>query len=164
MRLHTVVAAIDPRDDLAEAVIQTADDLARRDGASLHIVEAWPVLTAVPAGYTPEMVAGSAMHPQGVAEENERARRVQEEALLELARARTPQARAVVITGEPGDVVARYAREVDADIIVTGSHQRGFWTALFAGGGARDVVREAPCAVFLVTKPFAAKISGASGL
>lgn len=163
MKLRTVVAAVDARDDLAEAVIQTADSLARRDGAKLHIVEAWPALATIPTGYTPEMAAGSAIQTQTIADENERARQIQEEALRKLASARYPEAFVAVISGEPGDVVSRYAREVNADVIVTGSHQRGFWGALFAGGGSRDLVREAPCAVFLVTKPFAEKVLAAGG-
>jgi nucleotide-binding universal stress UspA family protein len=159
MRLRTVIAAVDLRDDLAEAVIETANSFARRDSARLHIVEAWPVLAAAPAGYTPEMAAGAAAPAQIVVEEHERARRLQEVSLATIAKSKDPDARAAVLTGEPGDVVSRYAREVDADLIVTGSHQRGFWGALFTGGGARDLVREAPCAVFLVTKPFAAKLA-----
>lgn len=161
MRFRTVVAAIDARDDLAESVIETADSLARRDGAKLHIVEAWPVTAPVAVGYTPEMAAGSAIQIRAVIDENERARQRQETALIKLAHARDPAASAAVLTGEPGDVVSRYAREVDADVIVTGSHQRGFWGALLVGGASREVVREAPCAVFLVTKPYAEKISAA---
>jgi nucleotide-binding universal stress UspA family protein len=164
MRLRSVVAAIEARDDLAEAVIKAADSLARRDGARLHVVEAWPVLTTIAAGYTPEMAAGSAAQTQAVILEDDRARKLQEEALQRLAHSHDPNARVAMLTGEPGDAVSRYAKEVDADVIVTGSHQRGFWGALFAGGGSRELVREAPCAVFVVTKPFARKVLGVDGL
>ena len=61
----------------------------------------------------------------------------------------------MVLDGEAADEVARYAKKLGADIIVTGSHQRNFWGALFQGSASRELIREAPCAVFLVTKAFA---------
>jgi nucleotide-binding universal stress UspA family protein len=58
-----------------------------------------------------------------------------------------------VWTGSPAHAIADYAREEDIDLIVMGSHGRGFISGLLTGRVAEKVVRIAPCPVLTVRKP-----------
>ncbi|HLK46272.1 MAG TPA: universal stress protein [Acidimicrobiales bacterium] len=58
-----------------------------------------------------------------------------------------------VITGTvhaPADLIADVARELDADLIVVGSHGHGFLTAALAGSVTTRLLHVAPCPVFAV--------------
>lgn len=58
-----------------------------------------------------------------------------------------------VVHGKPFVEIIRLAREVEAEVIVIGSHgQSGIAETLF-GSTAERVVRKAPCAVFVVRYP-----------
>jgi nucleotide-binding universal stress UspA family protein len=158
MKHVNIVAAIDLDDDLAEAVLLAADRLAKHDGARLHVVSAWPSLAARTGGYVSEFAPVSAATlSQGAIEADREAREHLETQLADFARQRASVAVAKVIEGEPAAAISEYARDIDADLIVTGSHQRGFWRSLLHGAGSRELVLDAPCGVFLVTKPYAEK-------
>ena len=58
-----------------------------------------------------------------------------------------------VWTGAPAHGIADYAREQAIDLIVMGSHGRGFISGLLTGRVAEKVVRIAPCPVLTVRKP-----------
>ncbi len=63
------------------------------------------------------------------------------------------EASCVMITGAvhaPADLIADVAREIDADLIVVGSHGHGFLTAALAGSVTTRLVHVAPCPVFAV--------------
>lgn len=158
MKLKLIVAAVDIKDDLARAVILAATDLAWRDHAAVHIVSAWPrmppsaVVMASPMG-----PLGGDMSPELLAADKE-ARAHDEAAMRALASAAAPSAKVVMLDGEPGQAIDRYARDVEADVIVVGSHQRGFWSSIFESGASKDVVKGAPCGVFLVTRPYAERL------
>lgn len=155
MKFSNIIAAVDVNDNLSDGVIRAARSLAERDGAQLQIVSAWPLLsTAIPT-FSGEAAANSAVAAEAIIERNREGRKTTEDRLSELAKRLAPDARTVLIDGEPADEIAQYAKEQGADLIVTGSHQRSFWQTLFQGSASRDLVREAPCAVFLVTKKFA---------
>lgn len=157
MKFKSIIAAISVDDDLADGVVRTAGELAERDGAKLQLVSAWPVLsTAIPA-FSGEAAANTAVAAEAIIERNREGRQQCEETLNELAQRLAPDAMTVLLDGDPAEKIADYAKEQGADLIVTGSHQRNFWSTLFQGSASRDLVREAPCAVFLVTKAFAEK-------
>lgn len=164
MKHRLIIASVDADDDLARAVLLAADDLARRDNAQTHVVAAWPPLAGAPA--SPLGPVG-ALGPVGGEVSQEAVEAYKQSRADTLARLRAMAAglpsvaHVAMLDGEPGDAVARYAGDNDADIVVTGSHQRGFWGALFASSSSRDLVREAPCGVFLVTKPYAEKLLAA---
>lgn len=161
MKLNLIIASVDADDDLAEAVLQAAEDLAWRDHAKVHVVGAWPALVGAPA--SPLGPVG-ALGPVGGEVSQEAVEAYKQGRADHLARLRAMSkpyssiAEIAMLDGEPGDAVTAYAREMNADVIVTGSHQRGFWGALFASSSSRDLVREAPCGVFLVTKPYAERL------
>ena len=160
MQFKTLIAAIDVEDDLAEGVIRTADSLAQKDGANLTIVSVWPPLSAAAPGFASEVSVGSTVVSEALMEQHREGRKECEASLKALVQKLAPKAKAVVVDGDPADAVAHYAKENKADLIVTGSHQRNVWGALFKGSPSRDLVREAPCAVFLVTKAFAETLAG----
>lgn len=161
MKLSLIVASVDADDDLAQAVLLAAEDLAWRDHAKVHVVGAWPALVGTPA--SPLGPIG-ALGPVGGEVSQEaidafrQGRADQHDRLKAMTAGMASVADVIMLDGETGEAVSRYARQIGADVIVTGSHQRGFWGALFASSSSRDLVREAPCGVFLVTKPYAEKL------
>lgn len=158
MKHAIIVAAIDLDDDLADAVVLAGLGLARKDNARLHVVSAWPPL-ATAAGYVADIapVAAAPLTEEAIAADRE-ARAGHEKRLKNRVGALAPDAIIRALDGEPAHAIAAYAQEVDADLIVTGSHQRGFWARLFQGASSRELIREAPCGVLLVTRPYAEKV------
>lgn len=160
---RAIVAAVNVEDDLAEAVVRTAASLARRYDAALFMVAAWPgVLDPAPA-YAADMAPSAATISHAAIEEDKKARAATEKRLKEMAARLAPGAQVMLFDGDPAHVIPDIARKTDADVIVAGSHQRGFWGALWAGAASRDLVHEAPCNVFLVTKKSAESIMAKSG-
>ena len=157
MQFKSIIAAIDLDDDLAEGVVGAAASLAHKDGAGLQIVTVWPPLAANSPGFSAELGANSAVVTEALMDQHREGRKDCVAQLEGLTERMAPSAKAVVLDGEAPDAVADYARKISADVIVTGSHQRNFWGALFQGSASMELVREAPCAVFLVTKAFAEK-------
>ena len=49
--------------------------------------------------------------------------------------------------------IVRYAKERDIDLIVMGTHGRGFMAHMLMGSVAEKVVRKAPCPVLTVRHP-----------
>ena len=157
MQFKSIIAAIDLEDDLAEGVVRAAASLAHKDGAGLQVVSVWPALTPDTPGFSAELGASSAMVTDALMKQHKEGRRDAVANLEALTEKLAPSAKSVMLDGEAPDEVAHYAEKIGADIIVTGSHQRKFWGALFQGSASMELVREAPCAVFLVTKAFADK-------
>ncbi len=160
MQFKSIIAAIDLDDDLVEGVIRAADSLAQKDGASLQIVSVWPSLATASPGFSPELGTPSAVVTEALIEQHREGRANSKSRLEALARRLAPTAMTVILDGEASDEIAAYAKKQHADLIVTGSHQRKFWSALFQGSPSLDLIREAPCAVFLVTKSFAETLTG----
>lgn len=159
MQFKSILAAIDLDDDLAEGVVKAADSLALKDGAVLEIVSVWPALTATTQGFSADIGASSAVVTETLMQQHREGRQKSAEKLRALANRMAPSAKTLVLDGEAAAAIARHAAKAKADLIVTGSHQRKFWGALFQGSASFDLIREAPCAVFLVTKACAATLS-----
>ncbi len=155
MKFNRIIAAIDIRDDLAEGVVSAAVGLAQKDGAGLEVVTVWPPLGMSASGLSGDVAASAAALTQAAVEQHKEGRKDLEDKLGQLVSRRAPSAKAVVLDGEAADEIAKYAKDEGADLIVTGSHQRSFWGALFSGSASRELIHEAPCAVFLVTKALA---------
>lgn len=155
MQFRSIIATVDVNDDLASEVLRVASDMAAKDNADLTAVSVWPSLSAASPAFSGEIAASSAAISQAALEQHRAGRDACEKRLAQLVGSHAPKAKAVVLDGNPADETSNYAAETGADLIVTGSHQRGFWGALFAGSASRDVIHEAPCAVLLVTKTFA---------
>ena len=59
-----------------------------------------------------------------------------------------------ILRGPPDQIIIEKAREWNADLIVVGSHGRGFWGRLL-GSVSNGVLHHAPCSVLVVRKPSA---------
>ena len=57
-----------------------------------------------------------------------------------------------ILRGAPDQQIIEMAKEWKADLIVVGSHGRGFWGRLL-GSVSDGVVHHAPCSVLVVKKP-----------
>ena len=152
MQFKRIIAAIDPEDDLAEKVLAAAHSLALRDGAALAVVSVWPRVSASPLGVGGDAGAGAAAASQAVLEQHRLGREACDDRLNALIAATAPEAEVVILDGDAAEETTQYAEKMGADLIVTGSHQRGFWGALLHGSSSRGLVHDAPCAVFIVTK------------
>ncbi len=159
MQFKSIVAAIDVDDDLAVGVLKAAQSLAQKDGAGLQVVSVWPSVSAVTPTFSAEIAASSSVVSQAAVEQHRAGRESCQNRLAEIAAKHAPGAKPVMLDGDPADATAEYALKIGADLIVTGSHQRNFWNTLFQGSASRELVREAPCAVFLVTKAFASTLA-----
>ncbi len=158
MQFKIIVAAIDIDDDLAQDVLNAAYSLAQKDEAELRVACVWPPLSIVAPAFSAEIAANASEISQASIEQHKKGREKGRERLAEMAAKFAPGAQTVMLDGEAAEETARFAAETGADLIVTGSHQRKFWDTLFQGSASRDLVRDAPCAVLLVTKAFAAKL------
>jgi nucleotide-binding universal stress UspA family protein len=56
-------------------------------------------------------------------------------------------------SGSPAAEIVRYAKEAEVDLIVMGTHGRGFVAHVVLGSVAEKVVRTAPCPVLTVRNP-----------
>jgi nucleotide-binding universal stress UspA family protein len=56
----------------------------------------------------------------------------------------------VLLKGEAGAEIVRFARETGADLIAMVTHARGGIERLVRGGEADEVIRHAPCPILLV--------------
>jgi nucleotide-binding universal stress UspA family protein len=64
--------------------------------------------------------------------------------------------------GDPASAILNAARESRSDLIVMGTHGRGWVGRLLMGSVAQEVVRKSACPVLTVKTPWAAKEAAAS--
>lgn len=55
--------------------------------------------------------------------------------------------------GAPEQILIETAKEWNADLVVVGSHGRGFWGRMLLGSTTDALVHHAPCSVLVVRKP-----------
>jgi nucleotide-binding universal stress UspA family protein len=132
-----VLVAYDGTDG-ATAALRQAADIARADGAALSI--AWSV--AERSALDPPETRRS--DPEAAA----RARRELEEviATLDPALGAAPW----VVAGPAGEAVLAVARDIEADLIVTGSRGRGRIARTLLGSVSSELVHKAHCDVLVV--------------
>jgi nucleotide-binding universal stress UspA family protein len=126
--------------DCSDTAVRYAIDLARRFGARLYILNVSERLrmetaTEFPVGF--EVAVEAAVR----------------ERLMTIV---TPQERHelkplfIVVPGAPAAAIVRYASDEGIDLIVMGTHGRGFVAHAMLGSVAEKVVRTAPCPVLTV--------------
>lgn len=59
-----------------------------------------------------------------------------------------------LLEGEPAEEILKVARDVNADMIVMGTHGSSGLTRLLVGSVAESVMRKAPCPVLTIRGPF----------
>lgn len=61
-----------------------------------------------------------------------------------------PPVERIVDVGEPAATICVVAERIDADVVVVGSHGRGFVSRVLLGSVSEHVLRHAPCPVLVV--------------
>lgn len=135
--MKTIVAAID-FSDASRPVLEAATTLAKAldEGLHLvHVVEAEPTYAAY--GFYPDEFPAM--------------QEVQKESVDRAAEKLTTMAGEIdvkgietaVLQGQPLHTIMKYAVEVDADLLIMGSHGHGFLASLLLGSVAEGCVRKA---------------------
>jgi nucleotide-binding universal stress UspA family protein len=121
-------------------------ELARTFGAALHLVHVMETMFALQSGGE---IAVTDFAP--IVHDLETAARKQLEASLGDDDRRELHARtALLAANNPAVGIAAHARDIQADVIVIGTHGRGALSKLLLGSVAERVVRIAPCPVLTV--------------
>jgi nucleotide-binding universal stress UspA family protein len=124
----------------SESTARYAAGIARTFGASLVLVHVYPV-TEVNEFMTDEDYRML-----------DRQRQAAQETLGKLAhklQAEYPACEARFLLGEPAEQVVGLARELNADLIVIGSHRPGLLLRLFNLEGGLPIMHHAPCPVLV---------------
>jgi len=133
--------------DLSEhslAALDVALKLVQQNDAALYLLNVAP-MPAGAAGFQPVP-----MDAYPIVEKDKR------EQLEKLARERIPAAvrcKTIVTSGDPAEQVLETARDLDADLIVMGTHGRKGLGHLVLGSVAERVVRESPIPVLTTHSP-----------
>ncbi len=80
----------------------------------------------------------------------EEARQRGKDALTKLAKSFDLEVETIFTEGDPGHEIIRVAEELNADLIVLGTHGYSGWKRFALGSVAELVVKHAPCAVFII--------------
>lgn len=143
--IRHILVAVDFDENSARA-LDYAVDLASHLGARLTVVHSYslPVLNAFDAQYIPS--ATEAAHK---ADQN----RKHLDTLLALHKARGVEMESVLRVGAAPVEVCAVARELSADLIVVGTHNRGALGRALLGSVAETIVRDAHVPVLTVRPP-----------
>jgi len=142
--MKRIIAAID-FSDTSQPVVEAAVKLARALNEGLHIVhvvEAEPTYAAY--GFSPDEFP--AMHE------------IQQESLLRserkleeiAAQSSLKGIQTKVLQGHPLHRILEYAKEVDSDMLVLGSHGHGFLGSLLLGSVAEGCIRKAEIPALII--------------
>ncbi len=141
--LENVVVGIDGSDQSRHAATVSAD-LARRNGATLHLV----TIVRPPEGWWG--IVGSPPTPSALSKSLSDAQREILDSViagLDLSEIEVVQVEDV---GDPARMLLEYAKKVDADVMVIGRRGAGLIERLMLGSVANRVVHDAECPVLLV--------------
>jgi nucleotide-binding universal stress UspA family protein len=133
--------------DASRAAMEVAADLARRGGADLVLLHAYPI-----PGYTfPDgSVVASPKMMQDLADQAERHLEEWRGEAAKIVGSRVTTQKAI---GEPAAEIVAFARSAGVDLVVVGTHGRTGIEHALMGSVAERVVRRAPCPVLTVRPP-----------
>ena len=133
--------------DASRAAMEVAADLARRTGAELVLLHAYPI-----PGYTfPDgSVVASPKMMQDLADQAERHL---EEWRLDAAKITGGTVTTHKAIGEPAAEIVAFAKSAGSDLVVVGTHGRTGLEHALMGSVAERVVRRAHCPVLTVRPP-----------
>ena len=133
----------------SEAALAYGRELARNFGAALTVVHVVDDYRTRAYG-----VEGYALTDPSFQQELEATTRTRLDALLSDEDRAVLRATTLVISSNmPAAAIVAYAREARTDLLVMGTHGRGFVAHLLMGSVAERVVRTAPCPVLTVRHP-----------
>ena len=119
-------------------------EIAQWSQASLTLIAVMPLQRQVVA-------AEGVIYEQSVVEEDrQRYQGILNDGLRQLIEA-GHEAKGEVLYGETVDEIARYAKQVDADLIVVGhKHLEGWAARWWRGSVSKSLIAQAPCSVLVV--------------
>ena len=133
--------------DASRAALEVAADLARRNGAELWLLHAYPV-----PGYT--FPDGSVVaSPKMLQDLSDAAQRHLDEWRTIAEGAGAPRVETAKEAGEPAGEIVAFARERGVDLLGLGTHGRTGIEHALMGSIAERVVRKAHCPVLTVRPP-----------
>lgn len=139
--------------EFSEAAIDTCHDLAAAGKVkSLKIVSIYEAPAPVAAE---PLVVSSGFYQKLTDISRDRARTfvsAAEEKLREAAIDYEFEINTKTALGDPATLIVQAATDFDADLIIVGSHGRGFWRRLALGSVSDAVLHKAPCSVLVVRK------------
>ncbi len=151
--MKRIVAALD-FSNATPAVLETAANLAKSYGSELyllHVLEPEPTYTAY--GFTPDEFPAIHAFQE---EARKRALMKLEEAAREAVRQIGDGAASVKIElaeGGPLQALVAFVKEVDANMVIVGSHGHGVFVSLLLGSVADGIVRKALVPTLVVPAP-----------
>lgn len=146
--ITTIVAAVDLDDDLCEAVLKTAVAMSERLDAKLHAIDACAGPKNI--GYPYARYA-----PTSEIEEYKETRDRRRISLENRLSAMAPRAVVMIPPGDEHTAIRTYIENEGADLLVIGSHQKGFWKRMLGQSMSESLIHDAPCAVLVVPPVFA---------
>jgi nucleotide-binding universal stress UspA family protein len=131
--------------ETSEAALEYGIALASGFGAKLWLLH---VLEKAPAE-----IPGTPQYPLGLVGPARDATREWLSKILTEQHIRELKPALIMRVGAPHVEIVRYAKDRDVDLIVMGTHGRGFMAHMLMGSVAENVVRRAPCSVLTVRCP-----------
>ena len=129
----------------ADAALAVAIDLARWGPGALEIVHAYRTGVIV----LPPPLELLGLPPSGPTLDHLEAAL---ESRAQQARAHDLRVSARTLVGEPTEAIEEYAREMRADLIVTGARGLGLLDRVLVGSVAAKIIRHSPCPVLVVPR------------
>lgn len=143
-RFHTVVVAVD-FSQTSEDALEAACELARPHHGHVHLLHVVPDPFQLPNTFEPAALDLDAMLRDWTKSATD-----QLATLTERQQPKPEFLTTAVAVGAAAAEIVKYANEQQADLIVVGSHGRGFVDRLLLGNVAERVVRQAACPVMVV--------------
>jgi nucleotide-binding universal stress UspA family protein len=145
---YTIVVGIDFSELSDHAVDQALEAASLRPGSEVHVLYVEPDLWAGAA--VAPAVAGATSAEDAVIKVQERAKQRVEAMAANLRKRQIRRVVAHFRRGSPAEGVAQLAADLDADLVVVGSHGHRGIERLFLGSVAERVARLARCPVWIV--------------
>ena len=135
--MNNIIAATD-FSDVSEHVLKNATSYAKAFNAKLHLVHVWDPEVLVDSGYGAEPAL--AINVQDERLESMKGRIDQE---VEKLKAEGVDCDGTVVVGRPHKAIIKYGQEIEADLVVIGSHGHTALGSLLLGSCASALVRKA---------------------
>lgn len=153
---YVILACVDFSENAHVALTAATERALARPDSELHVVHVVPPPVGAVA------VVGTADLAANFTETLDRTRKELEAACSDLAKGLADRVYGHIRTGRPPKEIAEVANQIDADLIVIGTHGRTGLSRVLLGSVAEEVVRHAPCDVLTVrTKAIAPVIEAA---
>jgi nucleotide-binding universal stress UspA family protein len=156
-KLHHIVVGFDLSELSERALYEAFDTAARRAPAELHVV-----VVGMQSGVLPQRGAMLLLPGDSIPLSEDEARETVRQRVAKVYEAYRETRAAVTVdqvsiyvlpglsTGHTGHLIAEVAKDIDAELIVVGSHGRRGLNRLLLGSVAEKVVREATTSVYVV--------------